>query len=117
MVVRDAHVRIKHQNVDATIAEILTKFWITKLRRVLQGVISGCSQYKLQRARPMPPIMGSLPEDRLEANVWPFKRTGLDYFGPLLVTVARHHEKRWVRPKVQPVGFSVTKGLGVLTVP
>jgi len=36
-VVRHAHVRMKHQNVDATIAEIRTKFWITKLRRALQG--------------------------------------------------------------------------------
>ncbi|XP_043862596.1 uncharacterized protein LOC122756565 [Drosophila santomea] len=37
-----------------------------------------------------------LPEDRLEANGWLFKYTGLDYFGPLFVTVGRHTEKRWV---------------------
>ncbi|XP_044573427.1 uncharacterized protein LOC123257669 [Drosophila ananassae] len=96
MSVRDAHVRMKHQNVDATMAEIRTRFWITRLRRVLRSVISGCSECKLHRARPMPPIMGPLPDDRLDANGWPFKSTGLDYFGPLLVTVARHQEKRWV---------------------
>ncbi|XP_044573279.1 uncharacterized protein LOC123257599 [Drosophila ananassae] len=96
MIVRDAHVRIKHQNVDATMAEIRTRFWITRLRRVLRSVISGCSECKLHRARPMPPIMGPLPHDRLDAYGWPFKSTGLDYFGPLLVTVARHQEKRWV---------------------
>jgi len=33
--------------------------------------------------------MGPLPEDRLEANGWPFKNTGLDYFGPLMVMVCR----------------------------
>ncbi|XP_044573629.1 uncharacterized protein LOC123257755 [Drosophila ananassae] len=96
MIVRDAHVRMKHQNVDATLAEIRTRFWITRLRRVLRSVISGSSECKLHRARPMPPIMGPLPDDRLDANGWPFKSTGLDYFGPLLVTVARHQEKRWV---------------------
>ncbi|XP_044570176.1 uncharacterized protein LOC123257018 [Drosophila ananassae] len=96
MIVRDAHVRMKHQNVDATIAEIRTRFWITRLRRVLRSVISGCSECKLHRARPMPPIMGPLPNDRLDAYGWPFKSTGLDYFGPLLVTVARDQEKRWV---------------------
>ncbi|XP_041673814.1 uncharacterized protein LOC121529877 [Drosophila eugracilis] len=57
MVVRHYHAQMKHQNVDATIAE---------------------------------------GEDRLESEGWPFKYTGLDYFGPLLVTVARHREKRWV---------------------
>ncbi|XP_044572125.1 uncharacterized protein LOC123257373 [Drosophila ananassae] len=96
MIVCDAHVRMKHQNVDATMADIRTRFWITRLRRVLRSVISGCSECKLDRARPMPPIMGPLPDDRLDAYGWPFKSTGLDYFGPLLVTVARHQEKRWV---------------------
>uniref|UniRef100_A0A6P4FBS9 Uncharacterized protein LOC108050634 n=1 Tax=Drosophila rhopaloa TaxID=1041015 RepID=A0A6P4FBS9_DRORH len=87
---------MKHQNVDATIAQIRTRFWVTKMRRVMKEVISSCNECKLQRTRPMPPIMGPLPEDRLEAGGWPFKYTGLDYFGPLLVTVSRHREKRWV---------------------
>ncbi|XP_044572119.1 uncharacterized protein LOC123257367 [Drosophila ananassae] len=92
MIVRDAHLRMKHQNIDATMTEIRTRFWITRLRRVLCSVISGCSKCNLHSARPMPPIMGPLPEDRLEANGWPFKSMGLDYFGLLLVTVARHQE-------------------------
>ncbi|XP_043069702.1 uncharacterized protein [Drosophila bipectinata] len=75
MIVRDAHVRMKHQNVDATMTEIRTRFWITSLRRVLRNVISGCSECKLNRVRPMAPIMGPLPED---------------------LTVDRHQEKRWV---------------------
>ncbi|XP_043661591.1 uncharacterized protein LOC122625565 [Drosophila teissieri] len=93
LIVRDFHARMKHQNVDATIR---TKFWVTKMRRVMRRVISSCNECKLQRARPMPPIMGPHPEDRLDAGGWPFKYTGLDYFGPLLVTVSRHKEKRWV---------------------
>lgn len=67
--------RMKHQNVDATIAEIRTKFWVTKMRRVMRRVISSCNECKLQRARPMPPIMGPHPEDRLAANQ--IHRTGL----------------------------------------
>ncbi|XP_043063169.1 uncharacterized protein LOC122319634 [Drosophila yakuba] len=66
------------------------------MRRVMRSVIASCNECKLQRARPMPPIMGPHPEDRLDAGGWPFKYTGLDYFGPLLVTVSRHKEKRWV---------------------
>nr|XP_043069093.1 uncharacterized protein LOC122321985 [Drosophila bipectinata] len=84
MVVRHYHAQMKHQNVDATIARIRTRFWVTKIRRVLKEIISSCNVA-------IPPIMD--PEDRLEAGGWPFKYTGLDYFGPLLVTVARHREK------------------------
>ncbi|XP_070075675.1 uncharacterized protein [Drosophila takahashii] len=51
---------------------------------------------KLRRARPTQPDMDPLPEDRLEANGWPFKYIGLDYLGPLFVTVGRRTEKRWV---------------------
>lgn len=40
--------------------------------------------------------MGPLPEDRLQDKGWSFKYTGLNYFGPLLVPVGRHTEKRWV---------------------
>ncbi|XP_070145039.1 uncharacterized protein [Drosophila kikkawai] len=96
MIVRHFHAQMKHQNVDAMIAQIRTRFWVTKMRRMLKEVISSCYECKLQRTRPMPPIMAPLPEDRLEAGGWPFKYTELDYFGPLLVTVARHREKRWV---------------------
>ncbi|XP_041675417.1 uncharacterized protein LOC108112994 [Drosophila eugracilis] len=96
MVVRHYHAQIKHQNVDATIAQIRTRFWVTKIRRVLKEVTSSCNKCKLQRTWPMPPIMRPLPEDRLEAGGWSFKYTRLDYFGPLLVTVARHRDKRWV---------------------
>lgn len=40
--------------------------------------------------------MGQLPSDRLTPNVRPFTYTGVDYFGPMHVTVGRRREKRWV---------------------
>lgn len=39
--------------------------------------------------------MGQLPEVRLKSRVRPFSYVRVDYFGPLLVTVGRHHEKRY----------------------
>ncbi|KAH8394319.1 hypothetical protein KR200_007217, partial [Drosophila serrata] len=96
MVVHHYHQKMGHQNHDATIGEIRKKFWITNLRRLLRKVVADCQICKLRRAQPMQPIMGPLPEDRLEANGWPFKHTGLDYFGPLHVTIGRRIEKRWV---------------------
>ncbi|XP_044573986.1 uncharacterized protein LOC123258173 [Drosophila ananassae] len=51
MVVRHFHDQMKHQNVDATIAQIRTRFWVTKMRRLLKKVISSCNEWKLQRTR------------------------------------------------------------------
>lgn len=39
--------------------------------------------------------MGELPYARLSHHNRPFTFCGLDYFGPMLVTVGRRHEKRW----------------------
>ena len=39
--------------------------------------------------------MGQLPADRVTPFVKPFTYTGVDLFGPLLVTIGRRKEKRW----------------------
>ena len=39
--------------------------------------------------------MGNLPHTRLADRIRPFSYIGVDYFGPILVTVGRHKEKRW----------------------
>ncbi|XP_065356143.1 uncharacterized protein LOC135950534 [Calliphora vicina] len=51
---------------------------------------------EFRRTLPVPPLMGSLPKDRLTPYIRPFSYTGLGYFGPLIVTDGRCHEKRWV---------------------
>ncbi|XP_067634502.1 uncharacterized protein [Eurosta solidaginis] len=96
LVIRDYHQRMKHQNIEATIGEIRQNFWIIQLRRELRKVIASCQVCKLERAKPFTPIMGQLPVDRLTPFVRPFSYTGLDYFGPLTVTIGRRTEKRWI---------------------
>lgn len=47
-------------------------------------------------AKPKPMAMGQLPVERLTPYVRPFTYTGLDFFGPVSVSIGRRHEKRWV---------------------
>lgn len=56
-------------------------------------VIADCPVCRINKAAPVTPIMGPLPMDRLEPFVRPFTYTGLDYFGPIAVTIGRRQER------------------------
>ncbi|XP_065356291.1 uncharacterized protein LOC135950688 [Calliphora vicina] len=77
---------LKFHNVNADVIEGMK---CPTKRELLSVVI-------FRRTLPVPPLMGSLPKDRLTPYIRPFSYTVLDYFGPLIVTVGRRHEKRWV---------------------
>lgn len=89
------HHKSFHQNDDLVVNEVRRKFWIPHLRAAVKRAKSNCQQCKNNRAKPKPPIMGQLPVDRLQPYVRPFTYTGLDYFGPMYVTIGRRREKRW----------------------
>lgn len=63
---------------------------------IVRRVKSACMFCRIKNARSVQPVMGKLPSDRLTPFVRPFTYTGVDYFGPILVTIGRRREKRWV---------------------
>ncbi|XP_062704517.1 uncharacterized protein LOC134286848 [Aedes albopictus] len=89
------HRKYHHLNHETVINEIRQKFRIPHLRACYQHVRKGCQTCKNNRAVPTPPYMADLPPARLEAFSRPFTHTGVDYFGPIEVTVGRRVEKRW----------------------
>ena len=96
LIVMHHHIQMKHQNHEAAICQIRSKYWIPQLRSLFKKVVSNCHVCKVKNAKPRAPIMGPIPFDRLEPNIQPFKYTGFDYFGPLNVSIGRRTEKRWV---------------------
>jgi hypothetical protein len=46
-------------------------------------------------AKPKIPEMSPLPKERLAVYEKPFTYVGVDFFGPIMVTVGRRQEKRW----------------------
>lgn len=71
------------------------RFWILNVRQTVKKVFYNCQKCKNKKSTPCVPLMGKLPQCRLERTVRPFIRTGVDYFGPIEVTVKRSHEKRY----------------------
>lgn len=58
------------------------------------GFKGACCMCKIKKIKPIQPIMGPLPEDCLRAVVRPFSYIGINYFGSVMVSVRRSHEKR-----------------------
>ncbi|XP_055918427.1 uncharacterized protein LOC129950519 [Eupeodes corollae] len=89
------HRKFKHANHETVINEIFQTYHIPGLRTLFRTIRSQCQTCKVQRARPSPPEMGSLPTARLSPYTRPFSYVGVDFFGPFLVTVGRRTEKRY----------------------
>lgn len=90
------HRRLHHAGAEATINECRSKYWITRLRPVARMIIHRCIGCRIRRSTPPEPPTGDLPPCRLAHHRRPFSYTGLDYFGPLTVTVGRAIQKRYV---------------------
>lgn len=60
-----------------------------------QTTSAPCTVCAFLKAKPVIPQMAPLPAKRLQAFQPAFSHTGLDYFGPIEVTIGRRREKRW----------------------
>lgn len=58
-------------------------------------ISSHCSKCRLLRKKTTPPIMAPLPSHRLRPFTRPFSGMGIEYFGPMTITMLRRPLKRW----------------------
>ncbi|XP_058840858.1 uncharacterized protein LOC131696329 [Topomyia yanbarensis] len=90
------HQRYGHANKYTVINEMLQRYYVPKLRSMVDKVIKRCTWCRVYRAKPSEPKMAPLPQARVHPYVRPFTFTGLDYFGPMVVKRGRSNVKRWV---------------------
>ena len=95
LLIKEYHTKFYHGSHETVVNEIRQKYWVTKLRASVKAVVSKCQLCRLRRARPLPPRLGDLPDGRLAHHQRPFSFCGVDYFGPMTVTVGKRSEKRW----------------------
>lgn len=89
------HHLANHQGRELVMNEIRQTYWILGLRSLLRKVIYGCQHCRVKKPKQVTPLMGQLPECRVDPYKYPFTHTGMDFFGPFEVTVGRHREKRY----------------------
>jgi len=95
LLIKYYHEEAKHIGQETVVNDLRQKYWILNARTAVKASWNACNLCKINRAKPVIPEMGDLPEFRLNAAYRPFTYTGLDYFGPMEVTIGRRHEKRY----------------------
>ncbi|CAK1604443.1 unnamed protein product [Parnassius mnemosyne] len=96
MLVEKAHQEASHANRETVVNDLRTRFHILRLRLTVREAERRYLRRRVRKATPRPAVTVDLPPERLGAFARPFTYTGVDYFGPLIVTIGRRHEKRWV---------------------
>ncbi|CAG7822491.1 unnamed protein product, partial [Allacma fusca] len=95
LLIAHLHKESRHQGIETVISNLRMYYWVLQARSAVKRSFSECVMCKVRRARPCPPIQGVLPIERLTRQQRPFANTGIDYFGPLMVTANRKTLKRY----------------------
>ncbi|XP_062537627.1 uncharacterized protein LOC134205940 [Armigeres subalbatus] len=92
MLILQYHEKFGHANRETVCNELRQRFYIPKVRQAVKK----CMWCRVNRCKPLTPMMAPLPVQRVSPQLRPFSSVGVDYLGPIEVTVGRRREKRWV---------------------
>lgn len=95
LLVEHYHKQALHGAQELVVNELRQRYWILKLRPTVRAVAAHCLLCRYRRAAPQPQRMADLPLARLQHNRRPFSFTGIDFFGPMEVTIGRGRQKRY----------------------
>ncbi|KAK7902058.1 hypothetical protein WMY93_018827 [Mugilogobius chulae] len=95
LIIKDIDEKLSHPGPERVFAEVRRKFWILQGRQAIRRFQQRCMECRKWRAQPKVPRMADLPPSRLRLHRPAFYSTGMDCFGPYLVTIGRRREKRW----------------------
>ena len=90
-----AHQDCAHASNEKTLHELRRQYWVPKGLTTIRRIVRACVICKRYNPKPLQPQMVSLPFFRLQPGLPAFARTGVDYFGPIKVTIFRRKVKRW----------------------
>ena len=96
LIVRHTHLINHHEGMDYVRNEVRQRYWVLKSRSAIRKILFGCMFCRRRNATPCHPIMGDLPEVRVQEAGSVFSTVGCDYAGPVLVRKFRRVEKRYI---------------------
>ncbi len=95
LILMDTHDQCHHQGKNHMLAKLREKYWVIRAGVAVKSLIRRCVICRKQRAKVGTQKMSDLPAYRLQPQEPAFTRSGVDYFGPLMVKVGRTAKKRY----------------------
>jgi len=95
LLIKHYHEIGRHCGQETVLNELRQRYWILDARSAVRSAWNACNLCRIRRSNPVVPEMGMLPTNRVVPSQRPFTFTGVDYFGPMYVTVRRRREKRY----------------------
>ena len=89
MIILDCHEKVYHCKVRGTLAEVRSRFWITRGRQYVKKVLKHCFICRKLEGKPYnAPPTAALPDFRVN-QAPPFSNVGVDFAGPLYVKASK----------------------------
>ena len=85
IIVPDIHENSLHSGRDHTLPISREHYWIINAKLVIKTVLSQCMPCRIENMKPSNQLMGQLPNERTAVFNPVFTKTGVDYFGLILV--------------------------------
>lgn len=78
------HKRLMHAGPQLLLASIRELYWPIGGRNLAKVCYHKCIRCNRMKGKTLTPLMGNLPEQRLNPGGYPFENVGIDYAGPIL---------------------------------
>ena len=95
LLIQHYHKMEGHAGSSQVLAAIRRKYWIVQGYAAVKRIVGRCFLCRKAQAKTLEQIMAPLPAVRTTAGWFPFKTTGVDYFGPINIKHGRRKEKRY----------------------
>ena len=95
LIIWHVHQQVHHAGVERTLAGVREVAFVLRARSAVRRCLRNCFTCKKLRAEPEVPLMAALPRHRVQVCSRPFLKVGIDYFGPMQVTILRRTQKRY----------------------
>ncbi|XP_062557996.1 uncharacterized protein LOC134222870 [Armigeres subalbatus] len=83
MLILQYHEKFGHANRETVCNELRQRFYIPKVRQAIRQAVNKCMWCRVNRCKPLTPMMAPLPVQRVSPQLRPFSSVGVDYLGPI----------------------------------